>query len=116
MVKIKILDKNEKQYYHQYARYHGDPSDDTTWEPGECYEYDYDEEKYRRVMIPLPYDPIFVTTDEEWLKNRILAYADENPLMCDIQNREQVENPDCRLKIMVASIPRGMSWLLKEDA
>jgi len=102
-------------YYHQYAMYYGDPTDDTTWEPGESYKYSYKEKKYVREMLPLPYEPIFVTTDEEWLKNRILAFADENPLMCDIQNRGNVEGTRVPYsRTMVASIPKGMSWLLME--
>ena len=115
MLKIKELSEGV-QYYHQYAMYYGDPADDTTWEPGECYELDDKKYRYERVMLPLPYEPLFIETDEEWLKNRILAYADENPLMCDIQNRGNVEGiRKPYSKIMIASIPKGMSWLLRED-
>ena len=112
-----IKDLEEKPvYYHQYALYHGDPQDDTTWEPGESYRYDDYKEKYVREMVPLPYEPLCFITDEEWLKNRILAYADENPLMCDIQNRGNIEGTRSPYSnIMVASIPKGMAWLLMED-
>ena len=103
-------------YYHQYALYYGDPTDDTTWEPGESYRYDEQTRKYVREMLPLPYKPIFFITDEEWLKNRILAYADENPLMCDIQNRGNVDGTrEPYSKTMIASIPQGMAWLLSEE-
>lgn len=103
-------------FYHQYANYYGDPEDDSTWEPGESYRYNDVKEKYYREMIPLPYDPIFVITDEEWLKNRILAYADENPLMCDIQNQKNVDGTMFPYsQAMIASIPKGMAWLLRED-
>lgn len=109
-------------YYHQGGyKYYGDPSDDTTWEPGEDYRYDCETKTYYRVPIRLPYTPLFVMTDEDWLKNRILAYADENPLMCDICNRYNCtkdigeNSPHTYSKVMVASIPKGMAFLLKED-
>lgn len=116
MLIIKKLNPYREYFYHEFSEYYGDPADDSTWEPGESYYYDDEEEDYVREMIPLPYKPIFFMTDEEWLKQRILAYADENPLMCDIENRKQVEGKIFPYsKIMCASIPRGMAFLLKED-
>ena len=50
-------------------------------------------------------DQICVETDEEWLKNRILAFAEESPSRCEVVIGVT----------MVARIPKGMVWLLKED-
>lgn len=120
MIKIKELGSGP-HYYHEGHKYYGDPTDDTTWEPGEQYEYDEVIGKYYQVPIELPYTPLFVTTDEEWLKNRIFAYAEENPLMCDICNRynclrdEEGNTVREYSRVMIASIPKGMVWLLRED-
>lgn len=115
MVVIKS-DVKGPYFYHPVHCYYGDPTDDTTWELGESYKFDEEKKKHVREFIPLPYEPVFVLTDEEWLKNRILAYANENPFMCDIENRANVEGiREPYSRIMSASIPKGMVWLLHED-
>ena len=65
----------------------------------------------------LPYDPIYILTDEHWLKERLFRFHREHPDSCEIHNYDNLIDPDKEeyTHVMSASIPKGELKIIDKE-
>ena len=65
----------------------------------------------------LPYDPIYILTDEQWLKERLFRFFGEHPGSCEIHNYLNLVDSDGEgyTHIMSASIPKSELKIIDKE-
>lgn len=65
----------------------------------------------------LPYEPVFILTDEQWLKERLFRFFEEHPSLCEIHNYNNLFDTDGEgyTHIMSASIPKSELKIIDKE-
>ena len=65
----------------------------------------------------LPYEPVYILTDEQWLKERLFHFFEEHPSLCEIHNYDNLFDTDGEgyTHIMSASIPKSELKIINKE-
>ena len=65
----------------------------------------------------LPYEPVYILTDEQWLKERLFRFFEEHPSLCEIHNYDNLFDADGEgyTHIMSASIPKSELKIIDKE-